>query len=258
VQRIACWTLGLTLSALLSVSTLQADQPAGQGKVRVLLTVGGHGFEAKPFYAMFDAMPDVSYTKATLPKDAGLLKPGLEKQYDVLVRYDMVGGVAPEQEKAFVELLQRGIGLVALHHNLGAHSQWPEYRKIIGGAFIMKPCEIDGKHYAPSLWSEGETIPVAVADKDHPITRGLTDFVIHDETYKGYYTDPGITVLLRTGHAKNNPELAWVHHYGKSRVFYLQLGHGPGAHDNPNYRELVHRGILWAAGREPASKAGSP
>ncbi len=128
MQRIWCLTLGLTLSALLSVSALQAEQPAGQGKVRVLLTVGGHGFEAKPFYAMFDAMPDVSYTKATLPKDAALLKPGLEKQYDVLVRYDMVGGVTPEQEKAFVELLKRGFGLVALHHNLGAHSQWPEYR----------------------------------------------------------------------------------------------------------------------------------
>ena len=119
MQRIFCLTLGLTLSALLSATSLQADPPAGQGKIRVLLTVGGHGFEEKPFYALFDAMPDVRYTKATMPKDAGLLKPGLEKQYDVLVRYDMVGGVKPEQEKALVELLNRGIGLVALHHNLG-------------------------------------------------------------------------------------------------------------------------------------------
>jgi transcription-repair coupling factor (superfamily II helicase) len=30
-------------------------------------------------------MKDVQYTKADMPKDAGLLKPGLEKQYDVLV-----------------------------------------------------------------------------------------------------------------------------------------------------------------------------
>jgi type 1 glutamine amidotransferase len=258
VQRISCLTLGLILSALLSATALQADPPAGQGKIRILLTVGGHDFEAQPFYAMFDAMPDVSYTKATMPKDAGLLKPGLEKEYDVVVRYDMVGGVTPEQEKALVELLQRGIGLVALHHNLGAHRQWPEYRKIIGGKWIVEPCEIDGKHYDPSLYSHGETIPVTVADKDHPITRGLKDFIIHDETYKGYYTDPGVTVLLKTDHPKNNPEMAWTHQYGKSRVFYLMLGHDHGAYDNPNYRELVHRGILWAAGRKPASKAGSP
>ena len=160
MQRIFCLTLGLILSALLSTTPLRADPPAGQGKIRILLTVGGHDFEVKPFYAMFDAMPDVSYTKATMPKDAGLLKPGLEKEYDVLVRYDMVGGVTPEQEKSLVELLNRGIGLVALHHNLGAHSRWPEYRKIIGGKWIVEPCEIDGKHYVPSLYSHGETIPV--------------------------------------------------------------------------------------------------
>jgi type 1 glutamine amidotransferase len=252
VQRILCLTLGLILSALLSATALRAEPPAGQGKVRVLLTVGGHGFEAQPFYAMFDAMPDVSYAKATLPKDAGLLKPGLEKQYDVLVRYDMVGGVKPEQEKALAELLKRGIGLVALHHNLAAHSRWPEYRKIIGGQFILEPCEIDGKHYAPSLWREGQTYGVTVADKDHPITRGLKDFIIQDENYKGYYTDPSVTVLLKTDAPNSNPELAWVHEYGKSRVFYLMLGHGHTAYENPNYRELVHRGILWAAGREAA------
>ena len=258
MQRIACLTLGLTLSVLLLATTLQAEAPAGQGEVRILLTVGGHDFEAQPFYAMFDAMPDVRYTKATMPKDAGLLKPGLEKEYDVLVRYDMVGGVTPEQEKALAELLKRGIGLVALHHNLGAHRQWPEYRKIIGGQYIFQPCEIDGKQYLPSRYSHGETIPVAVADKDHPITRGLKDFVIHDETYKGYYTAPRATVLLRTDHPKNNPELAWAYQYGKSRVFYLMLGHDHSAYDNPNYRELVHRGILWAACREPGSKAESP
>ena len=40
MQRIACLTFGLTLSALLSASTLQADPPAGLGKIRVLLTCG--------------------------------------------------------------------------------------------------------------------------------------------------------------------------------------------------------------------------
>ncbi len=66
-----------------------AEQPAAK-KIRVLLTYGGHDFEEKPFFAMFDALPDVQYTKAPLPQSAGLLKPGLEKDYDVIVRYDMV------------------------------------------------------------------------------------------------------------------------------------------------------------------------
>src|ERR1700751_1581761 len=82
-----------------------ADAPAAEKRIRVLLTYGGHGFEEKPFFAMFDALPGVKYTKAILPKDAGLLKPGLEKDFDAIVRYDMVEKVSQEQEKAFVELL---------------------------------------------------------------------------------------------------------------------------------------------------------
>ena len=249
MQRALAAMLAILVLLALVPATLAADPSSGQGKIRVLLTVGGHDFEAKPFYALFDSLPDVRYTKATLPKDADLLKPGLEKDYDVLVRYDMSGDVTPEQENAFVELLNKGIGLVALHHNLGAHRKWAEYRKILGGKFVFEPCEIDGKRYAPSTWSHGETIKVEIADKEHPITKGLEAFTIHDETYHGYFTDPSVKLLLKTDHPKNNPELAWCHKYGQSRVFYLMLGHDHAAYENPNYRELVHRGIQWAAGR---------
>ena len=69
----------------------------------MLVTYGGHGFEEKQFFAMFDALPNVTYKKAELPKQADLLKPGLEKDFDVIVMYDMVGGISPEQQKAFVD-----------------------------------------------------------------------------------------------------------------------------------------------------------
>jgi type 1 glutamine amidotransferase len=243
-------TLALALLAAVVATPAAEKKPAAQGKIRVLLTFGGHDFEEKQFFAMFDAMPNVQYTKAPMPKSADLLKPGLEKDYDVIVMYDMVPAFSPGQRKAFVELLKdRGIGLVSLHHNMGAHPKWDEFRKIIGGKFILEPCEIEGKKYPKSGWEHGQDINVTIADKKHPITRGLKDFQIHDETYKGYYTDPKVRVLLKTDHPKNNPELAWVKRYGKSRVFYLMLGHDHEAYENPNYRELVARGIRWVARR---------
>jgi type 1 glutamine amidotransferase len=161
----------------------------------------------------------------------------------------MVGAITPEQQAAFVTLLEKGIGVVSLHHNMGAHRNWDEFRRIIGGKFIFGPTEIDGRQYPKSGWSHGEDLQVTVADKEHPITRGLADFAIHDETYNNYYTSPDVHVLLTTGHPKNDPELAWVTEYGKSRVFYLMLGHDAHAYENPNYRELVRRGIHWAAGK---------
>ena len=228
-------------------ATVHAAEPVKSGKVRVLVTFGGHGFEQEKFFAMFDAMTDVKYTKAPLPQSAELLKPGLEKDHDVIVMYDMIHGISPAQQKAFVALLNKGIGVVALHHNLAAHRDWDEFRKIIGGKFFLKEQTIDGQKRLKSTTSMGQEISVTVADPQHPITKGLKDFTIHDETYHGYYTAPNVRVLLKTDHPKNDPEIAWAHQYGKSRVFYFMLGHDSRAWTNPSYPEILARGIRWAA-----------
>lgn len=238
--------IGLLVLAL-ALPGLAAD--VAGGKTRILLTFGGHGFDEQPFFAMFDALPDVQTTRAEMPKSAALLRPGLEKDYDCLVMYDMVAAITPEQQAAFVQLLQTGIGVVSLHHNLGAHRDWPEFRKIIGGQFVLKPMEIEGRPYKVSTWSHDETLAITAVDKQHPITQGIGDFQIHDETYGGYYTAPGVHVLLKTDHPKNKPELAWVTEYGRSRVFYLMLGHDAKAYACPQFQQLVHQGIRWAARR---------
>lgn len=224
---------------------------AAAGKIRILLTTGGHGFEQQPFYALFDGMADVQYTKAEMPRDADLLKPGLQQQLDVLVMYDMAppGKLTPAQQQAFVDLLQAGLGVVSLHHNLGAYRDWPEFSRIIGGKYIFQAGQYGGRQFAVTPWKHGQDIPIVVADKQHPITRGVSDFTIHDETYGPFYVEPDVHVLLKTDHPQNNPALAWTHTYGRSRLAYLQLGHDHTAYENPNYARLVHQAIQWAAAR---------
>lgn len=231
---------GLALSAV--PATGQQDRP-----LRVLLTFGGHGFQEEPFFAMFDALDGIEITTAPLPEKADLLKPGLEKQFDAIVMYDMVAGFTPQQQQAFVALLNEGIGVVSLHHNLGAHRHWDEFPKIIGGKFVFEPTTLEGKDYQKSTWSHGEHMKITVVDREHPITRGIEDFQIHDETYGGYFTSSGVHVLLKTDHPKNDPHVAWTTDYGNSRVFYLMLGHDRHAWQHPAYSQLLERGIRWAA-----------
>ena len=243
--------LGLLAAAAWLVSSATfAAEPAHAGKIRVLIITGGHGFESEPFFAIFDSIPDVTCSKSQYPAAADLLKPDLTTQYDVLVFYDMWSKpLTDQQKKDFVALLQKGIGVVALHHTLAAHRDWPEYAKIIGGRCVLRPTKIGGKELPKSSYFHGQDLRVCVADANHPITRGLKDFLIHDETYKDYYTDSSVHVLLTTDHPKSDPEIAWVHRYRNSRVFYLVLGHDHRAYENPAYRTLVARGIRWAAGR---------
>lgn len=239
--------MNLIRSILIASLCLSLAGAAEPKPLRVLLTYGGHGFGQKEFFAMWDALPGVTYTKAQMPKDAGLLKPGLEKDYDVIVMYDMAKGFTAEQRKAFTELLNTGIGLVSTHHNLGAHPDWPEFTKIIGGKYVFEPVTIDGKVQAKSSYAEGEEINVTVADQEHPITKGLAGFTIHDETYGQFYLAPDSHVLLTTDHPKCGRSIAWTKQYGKSRVCYLIFGHDHKAWENPNYRELLVRAIRWSA-----------
>jgi len=241
----------LLLASTLTAGQIFADKNSKKTEIRILLTIGGHGFEEEPFFKMFDNLPGIKYHCVQLPDSANLLKPGLEKKFDVIVMYDMVKGINQQQQKSFVELLRKGIGVVSLHHNLGAHRDWDEYVHIIGGKYVFVEQMLGGKKHGKSGYDHDQDFVIKIANKNHPITQGISDFKIHDETYKNYYTSSEIKVLLTTDHPTSDPEIAWVTQYGKSPVFYLLLGHDSKAWGNPNYPKLLLNGIRWAAGKKP-------
>ena len=83
----------------------------------------------------------------------------------------------------------------------------------------------------------------------HPIVQNVGDFDVFDELY----TDPEITdevdPLLEGEWAGKKHPVMWVRNYGKARVCYNALGHGPGAFGNPMVRLLFQRGALWVCGK---------
>jgi type 1 glutamine amidotransferase len=48
--------------------------------------------------------------------------------------------------------------------------------------------------------------------------------------------------------------VAWINHYGNSNVLYIQLGQGPSAFNNPNYRKLIRLAIEWSAEKHSKKK----
>jgi type 1 glutamine amidotransferase len=77
----------------------------------------------------------------------------------------------------------------------------------------------------------------------------MSDFTIHDEGYKNCWFAEENHVLLTTDHPVSDTTIGWTRQYGKSRVCTIQLGHDSKAYDNPNYRQLIDRAILWTAGK---------
>jgi type 1 glutamine amidotransferase len=231
--------------------------PAAGAKTRVLIVTGGHDFEQEPFLAMFKANPQIVFEAVEHPKAHARLGAEAARGYDVLVLYDMWQPISPEAKADFLARIKEGKGLVALHHCLASYQAWPEYQRIVGGKYHLEKRTQAGLEKPASTYKHDVDFQVRIAAPDHPVTRGLKDFAIHDETYGLLEVDPGSRVLLKTDEPTSNPVIGWAREEGRARAVYLQLGHDHVAYENPNYRQLLAQAIRWAAGKSdpnPAAK----
>jgi len=215
--------------------------------VKVLIVTGGHDFERESFFAMFDSFENVDYVEA-LQKDhseifehASNLDP-----YDVIVLYNMSQEISEKRQNNFIDVLKKGKGLVVLHHAMCAFDDWQKYENIVGGRYFHKESVREGKAYKRSIFKNHVDTKVKIAAK-HPVTRGVEDFVVHDENYKGFYFKKDNKVLLTTDEDTSDTNIGWVRKYGRSRVCYIQLGHDGKVYGNQNYRKLVSQAIRWSA-----------
>ena len=232
----------LILTAVLRLSA--AELPAGP--IRILVITGGHDYQQEQFNQMLAGMGEnITYQIAKLPGAYEMFMPENRNKYDVLVFYHMWQDITAEQSKIFSECIGSGKPLVVLHHSICAYDNWPEYYNIIGGKYFHKPTVVNGKEYAACTYIHDVHFRVKIADKQHPVTEGLSDFEIFDETYKGYYIEPGVKPLLTTDEQSSNPVIGWAKEYGKARVVTLQSGHDVPTFENPNFRKLLKQSIEW-------------
>lgn len=249
----------LQLLSIAAIALAAAALPANAAdKIRVLVVTGGHAFEQPQFFKMFEDNPEITFKAIEHPtgKDAAgkpdpfesAVTPDAAKEFDVLVLYDMWQKITDETKANLISLLKQGKGLLSLHHSFANYQAWDEWEAIVGGRYFLADEVVNGVQKKRCLWKHGVDIPVKIA-AEHPITAGLKDFTIHDETYKGYDVAPGVQVLLTTDEPLSSKEIAWAKTYEKARVVYLQLGHDHFAYEDPNYRRLLANAIRWTAGK---------
>lgn len=216
------------------------------GQINILVVTGGHSFEEKPFFEIFDSFEDIQYDTVSQPRGNAMLLTERINRYDCIVYYDMYQNITEAQKGAFIKLLDEGTGFVFLHHALVSYQHWPEFEKIRGGKYHLEAS--DGIQKSDYQHDVDFKVEIVKHKSAHPVTAGIKNFTIHDEVYGNFTVRNDITPLLRTSHPQSSPVIGWAHTYKKSRIVFLQPGHDQHAYANENYRKLIHQAIKWTSG----------
>lgn len=223
-----------------------ADKPA---KLRVLLLSGKNNHNwRKTTPALVKILTKSERFTVTVTNEPEKLKAPDFKACDVIVsnwtpwpnirkRY-----WDAETEKAFLDFIRGGRGLVVFHAASTAFATWPEFQKLVGATW--------GKGTGHGRQHEFE---VKIADPKHPVTAGMKNFRIFDELWHRMPAQPGRKVLCTAFSAKKNggtdadEPVVICTQLGKGRGFNLVLGHGTKAMSYPGWQALMLRGTEWAA-----------
>jgi type 1 glutamine amidotransferase len=265
---------GLTILALLisaSVTLVRAQQPAapaGPPKIQVLIITGQNGHNWRGTTPILrKILEDTEKFEVHVTEEFRGGGPETLKPYDLVVLNYQDRGNRPDlrwgdrADKALVDFVNSGKGLVVYHFSMAAFDGWTEYEKM--SAANWRPNY--GHHSAPHNYV------VDIKDQEHPITKGLKlSFPqANDELYSNLrwqpagsyhvlataYDDHALYAASRTdarapqpleGTGANEPML-WTVDYGKGRVFTTALGHDVDQVQTPAFTTTFARGAEWAA-----------
>jgi len=164
------------------------------------------------------------------------------KSLSLVVQAVTMGQLTEAQEKGLLDAVRAGVGLAGWHGGLAdSFRSNPEYEFMVGGSWAAHPGGIIDYE-------------VNFVNRNDPITRGLSDFRMHSEQYY-MLIDPAVEVLATTtfsGEALASLKgvvmpVVWKKVYGRGRIFNTTLGHGASDFNVVQAREIVQRGLLWAA-----------
>lgn len=142
-----------------------------------------------------------------------------------------------DAERRTIAAFVRGGGaLLGLHTASICFDGWQEWRSILGAQW----------HWGRSFHLPAGPVQVEALSATETLTRGTRPFEVFDEVYHDLDLEPDVHPLLRarTPEGEFQPVM-WTHTYGKGRVVYDALGHGPDSVNEPTHAMILERAVAW-------------
>ena len=136
--------------------------------------------------------------------------------------------------QAFVE---EGGALLALHTASICFDDWPGWGEVLGARW----------RWGQSFHPPPQQAQVHVADAEHPICAGLSDFALEDEVFHDLeHTAANHPLLSASAGPDGRPQpVLWARRHGAGRVVYDALGHTVSSLQHPCHRRLLQQATQW-------------
>ena len=150
--------------------------------------------------------------------------------------------IEKEEVENLTGAVRGGVGLAGYHGGMcDAFRESADYQFMCGGQWVAHPGNVIDYR-------------VDVVKPDDPIMRGISSFPYRSEQYY-MHVDPSNEVLATTTFSGEYAPwtagvampVVWKRRHGEGRVFYSSLGHVAAEFDVPEMKEILRRGMLWAA-----------
>jgi len=170
---------------------------------------------------------------------------------DLIVPVWTMGEIDQKRVDNVSAAVQNGTGLAGCHGGMcDSFRTNVDWQFMTGGQWVAHPGN-DGVKYT-----------VEIKGSSSPLVEGIEDFSLASEQYY-LHVDPAVEVLATTRfpivdgpHALNKAvdmPVIWTKRWGVGRVYYNSLGHQANIIEISQVKELMRRGLLWAAeGKENA------
>ena len=166
------------------------------------------------------------------------------KSFDLIVPVWTMSTIAKEQSQAVADAVAAGTGLAGCHGGMcDAFRNDVLWQFMTGAQWVAHPGN-DGVEYRVRVTS------------DHEVVAGIADFGVKTEQYY-LHVDPAVKVhavcdfpVVEGPHSPNGPvamPVVFTKMWGQGRVYYNALGHQADVIDHGAPREMLRRGMLWAA-----------
>src|SRR5690242_489960 len=147
--------------------------------------------------------------------------------------------IKPGQGKAVRDFVDSGGSALFLHNTTHVGLTDPDFRHVLGAAYAGHP--------------PIRTFKVKITNANHPITKGVRDFVVTDEQHYMEYDKDKKHIFMETVNEEgltyknlgNTAPGGWAYDYGKGRICYMSPGHLLSVLWNPEYVKLQHNAIRW-------------